>query len=69
MTCDVITLCALCIAILPPACQTQVIGGLSAYMIVAKMYIEVFWILICIGTAFPLADNDRRCIIALIRGS
>jgi hypothetical protein len=46
-----------CAAVLPGACQTEVVGALAADMVVAEMVIESLWILEGAGARLPLTDD------------
>ena len=60
MACDVVALGAGGAAVLPPAGETEVVGGLSADVVVAEVVVEVLGVGEGVGAPEPFADV-RRC--------
>ena len=54
-----ISLCASCSAILPLTSETEIIGALSADVVVAEMVVEDFGVEVRLGAVGPKTDQGR----------
>ena len=62
MACDVVALCACRLAVLPLACETEIVGALAADVLVAEMVVKGLRVRKG-GRAFKPLTAMRRCAV------